>query len=96
MIQINSQRLDEVVQQAFDKAQGSKRWQAAVIRAKQIIESNPYIYMDSDNTLIMLSDSNEIYEVRTAFCPCIAFSKGQPCKHRALRRLLLQMSETSH
>ena len=95
MLNVNADRMQQVIQAAFDKVTGNRRWQMAIARAKQIIESNPFVHLDGD-TLLMLSDSNEIYEVRAGFCPCKAFSQGQPCKHRAVRRLILRYNETVH
>jgi hypothetical protein len=68
----------------------------AIARAKQIIESNPFVHLQAVGTLLMLSDSDEIYEVTTGHCSCKAFQQGQPCKHRATRQLLLRSNETSH
>jgi hypothetical protein len=88
-------------QAAFD-SNNNRRWQNAIVRAKQIAESNPFVSLQSDGKLIVLSDSNEIYEVTDGQCattegePCKAFSQGQPCKHRALRRLILRYNEVSH
>lgn len=96
MLNIDADRLQQVAQDAFNKAQGQKRWQTAVVKAKQIIESNPFLHMDESGTLLMLSDSDEIYEVKHGSCPCTAFRNGQPCKHRATRQLLLRYSETIH
>jgi hypothetical protein len=95
MLNIDTNKMSNIIQAAFDKAQGSKRWQTAIARAKEIIESNPYLHLAGD-TLLMLSDSGEIYEVTRGACPCKAFQQGQPCKHRATRQLLLRYSETSH
>lgn len=97
----NSTQFEQIVQQAFDSVSESRRWQNAIVRAKQIAESNPYIHMDG-STMILLSDSNEIYEVAEGRCvtsegqQCKAFAQGQPCKHRALRRLMLRYNATSH
>ncbi|MGA9997390.1 MAG: hypothetical protein WBP93_18370 [Pyrinomonadaceae bacterium] len=96
MLNIDTDRLQQVTQEAFDKAQGQKRWQTAIVKAKQIIESNPFVHMSEDGTLLMLSDSDEIYEVKHGSCPCKAFANGQPCKHRATRQLLLRYSATVH
>jgi hypothetical protein len=93
---INLDKLQEVAQEAFDKVMNSRRWQMAITRAKQIIESNPFIHLQADGTLLMLSDSNEIYEVKSHSCQCQAFKQGQPCKHRATRQLLIRYNETSH
>jgi hypothetical protein len=96
MLEINSDKLQQVIQEAFDKVANSRRWQMAIARAKQIIESNPFVHMQEDGTLLLLSDSNEIYEVTARACPCKAFKQGQPCKHRAARQLLIRYNETSH
>lgn len=79
----------------------------AVVRAAQIIDSNPYVHFESETgTLLLLSnDSNELYEVTVRECfrmdgdrrvHCKAYAQGQPCKHRALRHLLTRYTETLH
>ena len=93
---IDQTRLEQVTQEAFDKVSGNRRWEMTIVRAKQQIETNPYLHLQADGTLLMLSDSDEIYEVSTGRCSCKAFQQGQPCKHRATRRLLLRYNETSH
>jgi hypothetical protein len=93
---INFERLQEVAQEAFDKVANSRRWQIAITRAKQLIESNPFIHLQADGTLLMLSESNEIYEVKGHSCQCQAFRQGQPCKHRVTRQLLIRYMATSH
>jgi hypothetical protein len=90
MLNVNAGRMQQVIQAAFDKVTGNLRWQIAIASAKQIIESNPFVHMQEDGTLLMLSDSNEIYEVTAYTCPCRAFRQGQPCKHRATRQLLIR------
>jgi hypothetical protein len=95
MMSIDANKMDAVIQEAFEKAQSSKRWQMAIARAKEIIETNPYLHMQGEN-LLMLSDSGEIYEVTRGACPCKAFAQGMPCKHRATRQLILRYNETSH
>lgn len=94
MLNLNQTKLDEVIQEAFDRAQGSKRWQAAIVKAKQQLESNPYLHLDGD-ALLILSPSNEIYRANGA-CSCKAFEKGFPCWHRAAARLVKRYNETSH
>jgi hypothetical protein len=83
---INLDRLQEVTQEAFDKAEGSRRLQTAIVKAKQQIESNPYLHVDGD-ALLILSPSNEIYRANGT-CQCKAFAQGQPCWHRAAARLV--------
>jgi len=100
----NQEKFQEVVQAAFERTQDNRRWQMAIVKAMQIIESNPFLHMDEQGTLIMLSpDSTEIYETTARECfrivgefrvHCRAFANGQPCKHRAAHRLLTRyMSE---
>jgi hypothetical protein len=94
MLKINSDKLQEVTQEAFDKATGSRRWQTAIVKAKQQIESNPYLHVDGD-ALLILSPSNEIYRANGT-CQCKAFAQNQPCWHRAAARLVKRYNETSH
>ena len=92
---INQEKMNQVAQDAFDKVSGNRRWETAIAKAKQQIETNPYLHF-ADGKLLMLSDSNEIYEVTARECQCRAFRNGQPCKHRAAYRLIERYNETEH
>lgn len=94
MIQLNQQTFEQVTQEAFDKAQGSTRWQTAIARAKQEIESNPYLHFDG-SALLILSSSNEIYTANGT-CQCRAYEHHQPCWHRAAARLVKRYNEAVH
>lgn len=94
MQNIDQNRMSEVIQQAFDKAQGSKRWQTAIAKAKSEIEGNPFMHFDGD-ALLILSPSNEIYRANGT-CQCKAYMQGFPCWHRAAARLVKRYMETSH
>ncbi|MDX6269900.1 MAG: hypothetical protein QOD28_1123 [Acidobacteriota bacterium] len=84
----------EVIQEAFDKVTGSRRWQAAIAKAKQQIEENPYLHFD-EGTLLILSPSGEIYSANGT-CQCAAYARNQPCWHRAAARLVKRYNETTH
>jgi hypothetical protein len=94
MLEINQYKMEQVIQEAFDKAKGSSRWQTAIVKAKQQIESNPYMHMDG-SSLLILSPSNEIYSANVT-CQCKAYMSSQPCWHRAAARLIKRYNETSH
>lgn len=91
MLNIDTNRMAEVVQAAFDKAQGSRRWQSAIVKAKQQIEENPYMHFDGQ-ALLVLSPSGEIYS-SNGVCQCRAYASGQPCWHRAAARLVKRYNE---
>lgn len=97
---LNSQRLEEVAQAAFDDAEArggkdARRWTVAIVKAKIQLESNPYIH-DEGDALLILSDSNEIYH-SNGTCQCQAWLKGKfPCWHRAAHRLVRRYVELSH
>jgi hypothetical protein len=94
MLNIDTERMDAITQEAFDKAQGSRRWQTAIAKAKEQIAENPFLHFDG-NALLILSPSNEIYTANGA-CQCKAYQKGFPCWHRAAARLVKRYSEASH
>jgi outer membrane protein assembly factor BamB len=94
MLNLNADTLQQITQDALDRAEGSKRWQVAITKAKQQLESNPYLHVDGD-ALLILSPSNEIYRANGS-CQCKAYTKGQPCWHRAAARLVKRYMETSH
>jgi hypothetical protein len=86
--------MQQVVQAAFGKVSGSRRWQAAIVKAKQQIEENPYLHFDG-HALLILSPSGEIY-IANGTCQCKAYANGQPCWHRAAARLVERYIQTSH
>jgi hypothetical protein len=92
MMNIDQDRMQQVIQEAFDKT-NSLRWQTAIAKAKQQLESNPYMHFDGD-ALLILSDSNTIYRANGT-CQCRAYEKGFPCWHRAAARLVERYNEAS-
>jgi hypothetical protein len=99
---LNQTILEEVIQAAFDHAtaQGGKdarRWQAAIAKAKQQLEENPYLHFDGDALLILSPESNEIYRAN-GVCQCVAYTRyNQPCWHRSAARIVKRYYEqTSH
>jgi hypothetical protein len=94
MLNLDQNKLQEIVEKAFNAA-GSRRWEVAIVKAKQQIESNPYMHFDGDALLILSPESSEIYRANGT-CQCKAFTHGQPCWHRAAARLVKRYNETSH
>ena len=95
MQDINTEKLQTVTQEAFDKVPNSRRWQTAIVKAKQQIESNPFMHFDGDALLILSPESNQIYTANGT-CQCCAYELGQPCWHRAAARLIKRYNETEH
>jgi hypothetical protein len=93
MLHVDERRLLGVIQCAFDRVVGDRRWQTAIAKAKQQFESNPYMHWDGES-LLVLSDSNELY-VAGRVCQCTAYRRGKPCWHRAAARLLRRYFETT-
>ena len=94
MMDLNEERMAAVIQVAFDKVAGQRRWQTAIAKAKQQLETNPYIHFDGA-ALLILSDSNEIYRANGT-CQCKAYQNGNPCWHRAAARLVERYMQGAH
>ncbi len=94
MMNLDHNKMQQVIQAAFDKAQGSQRWQTAIAKAKRELEENPFMHYDG-HALLMLSPSNEIYSANGT-CQCKAYEKGFPCWHRAAARLVERYAQASH
>ena len=94
MMNIDHNKMQQVIQEAFDKVADSRRWQTAIVKAKQQIEDNPYLHFDG-RALLILSPSGEIYSANGS-CQCRAYANGQPCWHRAAARLVERYIQTSH
>jgi hypothetical protein len=95
-MQLEQNRLDEVIQAAFDAATEAggkdvRRWQTAIAKAKQQLGANPFLHFDGD-ALLILSDSNEIYRANGT-CTCKAYANGFPCWHRAAARIVVRYNE---
>ena len=54
MLNIDQSKMQEVIQEAFDKVSGSRRWEVAIAKAKQQLEENPYMHFDGRALLISL------------------------------------------
>lgn len=94
MLNIDQSRMQQVIQEAFDKVSGSRKWETAIAKAKQQIEENPYLHFDG-RALLILSPSGEIYSANGS-CQCKAYEKGQPCWHRAAARLVERYIQALH
>jgi hypothetical protein len=94
MLNIDQSKMRQIVQEAFDKVSGSRRWETAIVKAMQQIEENPYMHYDG-RALLILSPSGEIYTANGT-CQCQAYRNHQPCWHRAAARLVERYNETSH
>jgi chloramphenicol 3-O-phosphotransferase len=101
MMNLNPTILETVIQTAFDNAtarggKDARRWQTAIAKAKQQLETNPYMHFDGDALLILSPESNQIYRANGT-CECKAYQHGQPCVHRAAARIVKRYYEqTSH
>ncbi len=91
MMNIDQNRMGEVIQEAFNNASGNRRWETAIVKAKQEIEGNPFLHYDG-HALLILSPSGEIYSANGS-CQCKAFRNGQPCWHRAAARIVQRYHE---
>ncbi len=95
MANLNEAKLAAVVDAALVTVKGDARWTNAIIRTEEIPTSgNPYIHF-TGHSLLMLSDSGEIYEAN-GVCQCKAFAKRHPCKHRAAYKLMKRYAEMEH
>ena len=94
MMSIDQDRMQQVAQEAFNRVSGNRRWEVAIAKAKQQLESNPFMHFDG-RSLLILSPSSEIYSANGS-CQCKAYRSGQPCWHRAAARLVERYNGQSH
>lgn len=92
MVNINPEIFEQVVVEALAKVKGDRRWTRAIHRAIEMLDGNPYVEFRNDELLVMSDTSFNIY-VANGSCQCEAFRQRQPCKHRALARLLRRYYE---
>jgi hypothetical protein len=94
MQNIDTNRMQQVVETALQAVQNNKRWTNAVVRAAVEMEVNDFMSWNG-HALVIWSKSNEVYEANGT-CQCKAYEKGQPCWHRAAARLVQRYNETAH
>lgn len=88
MMNLDTDKLNTVVETALVNASDSRAWSNAIRRAAEELEANPYIAYQEGSTLI-LSPSGEIYTANGS-CGCKAYANSRPCWHRAANRLLVR------
>ena len=88
MLNLSVTVLAAVVEQALRDAADHPRWVAAIRRAFEELDSNPYIERGDLHGLIILSSSTANLYTSNGVCQCTAFEFGQPCWHRAAARLV--------
>lgn len=94
MMNLDAERMQAVIQEAFDRVGGNRRWQTAIAKARQQFEENPYMHFDG-RALLILSPSGEIYTANGT-CQCKAYAQGFPCWHRAAARLVERYMERAN
>src|SRR5687768_9404085 len=85
MLNLNTDILTAVIEQAKQSAANDPRWIRAIERAAAELVENPYIERDGDH-LLLASPSGNAYEAN-GVCQCEAYKHGKPCWHRAAGRL---------
>jgi SWIM zinc finger len=89
---INIQRFKAVANEAKARTT-DKRWQNAIDKAVAGVESGWWIITELSDGVMVTTESGATYHAN-GVCSCRAFELGQPCKHRALARLLDLYNET--
>src|SRR5215470_2450366 len=64
-----------------------KRWQNAIDKAQAGIVSGWWIVTELHDSVAITTESGQTY-FANGTCSCPAYNNGQPCKHRALARLI--------
>lgn len=86
MLNLDEERMLDLVGRAFEASPFGGRWQQAIARAWREIRENPYMHW-TGRSLLVLSPSGEIYDAGPS-CQCRSYRFGRACWHRAAARLL--------
>lgn len=89
---VNRQTVAAALRQARIEAHEHQTWINAINRAALNIEACPWAF-DGEVLRIASATSSTRYTVTAEGCECRAAQKGNPCWHRAARRLLVKASE---
>jgi hypothetical protein len=88
---INQAKFNEVAEAAKAKT-NDKRWRAAIDKAVAGIVSG-WIVTELAHGIMVTTEAGTY--LANGSCQCKAFAHGQPCKHRALARLIDLYNETA-
>ena len=85
-MQFNLEQFKEVADWAKFKT-GDKRWKAAIDKAVAGVESGWWIVTELADSVAVTTETGNTY-FANGVCQCESFRRCQPCKHRALARLV--------
>jgi hypothetical protein len=71
-----------------------RRWLSAIDKAVAGVVSGWWIVTELANCVAITTETGKTY-FSNGVCQCEAYRQGQPCKHRALARLIDLYNETS-
>ena len=91
-MQINQAKFNEVAAEAEART-NDKRWQNAIDKACADVTSGWWVITELADSIAVTTESGATYYANGS-CQCKAFELGQPCKHRALARLITLYRET--
>jgi hypothetical protein len=87
MLNLDCTILSQVVSKALADAAAHPRWDSAINRAFQEVDSNPYMERAEHGGLLIGSPSGNVYAAN-GVCQCEAYHHGQACWHRAAARIV--------
>jgi len=89
---INIQKFNEVAKAAKART-NDKRWTAAIDKAVAGVVSGWWVISELFDSVLVTTETGQTYHANGA-CQCRAYELGQPCKHRALARLITLYRES--
>jgi hypothetical protein len=92
-MQIDIQKFNEVAEAAKAKT-NDKRWHAAIDKAVAGVTSGWWVITELAHCVAVTTEEGHTYFANGS-CQCKAYELGQPCKHRALARLIELYNERS-
>ena len=92
---VNRNTVRAALQEARRQCGQQLRWLNALNRAALNLEACPWQF-DGETLVISSATSSTRYTVDACGCGCRAAAKGNPCWHRAARRLLVKAAEMAY
>ncbi len=93
---VNRHTVGAALQEARRQCGQQLRWLNALNRAALNLEACPWQFDGDVLVIASASDGSSRYTVDTHGCECRAAQKGNPCWHRAARRLLVKAAEMTY